>query len=452
MSDTGPLTVDIRSWDNEGRGIADLPDGKVCFVEGAIPGETVVIDIVSGKRNYSEGVVRSIVTASPHRVGQYEGSEGAGLAHVDYEGQLDFKYNRVRDCLIRIGGISEDEADRVMRPVIPADRTVNYRNHMQYRIMDGRICEMRRGSNEPVPVIDNPVEYKIFGKVRSILEKVFEDAPTNLFSGVVLRGSERTHQIMIEMVSDDRRSHELVIRDASAYVSATDLAGKLAEGIGDNELTGLLLRISPDRTSSRTRTGKRVILSGVDYYTENLCGRTFRVKAGAFFQVNVEQAEKLYAAASEGLTGARTVYDVYCGTGTIGLSCVDNGKQLIGIESVREAVESARINAELSGMSNARFICRPAEKVEPEKEGLPAPDAVIVDPPRKGMDPLVVRRLMELAPPSLSYISCDPATMARDLRTLSKAYRIGSVTPVDMFCQTAHVETVVRLSRLIEEK
>ncbi len=440
------ITLSIRSWDNEGRGIADMPDGRICFVKGAIPGETVRAGLFVVKKNYAEAVTEEVIVSSPHRIANGPGLEGTCLSHVDYEGQLEFKYNKVRDCLIRIGRMDPSELDSFMKPIIPADRIRNYRNHMQYRIRQGRICEVRRGSNELVEVTENAIEYKIFGKIRKALEKIWEDAPTNLFDGLVLRGSERTGELLIELVSADTRSHELVIRDASQYLRASDMAKVISDAAEGYRLMGILLRISPDKTSSRTRSGKRVVLCGEDYYTEQMCGRTFRVKAGAFFQVNTEQAEKLYAKASEGLKDAKVLYDVYCGTGSIGLSCIGNDSRLIGIENVREAVESARINAKLSGVSNAEFICRPAEKIVPGKDGLPPPDAVIVDPPRKGMDPVFVRKLMETKPPRISYISCDPATMARDLKYLASEYRIESVTPVDLFCWTEHVETVCLLS------
>lgn len=447
LSEGSELTVDISRWDNEGRGIADLPGGKICFVEGAVPGETVNIRISLNKKNYAEAVLTSVITPSPHRVTRTSGCEGARLDHVDYDGQTEFKFNKVRDCLIRIGGVPEDVADRVMRPVITADRLYNYRNHMQYRIKGGRICEVKRNSNDLVPVTVSDIEYEIFGKVRSALEQILDNAPTELFSGVVLRASERTHELLVELVSRDARTHELVIRDTSVYVEACKVASKITEAASGYRLRGILLRISPDKVSSRTRSGKRVVLTGDDFYEEKMCGRTFRVKAGAFFQVNTEQAEKLYRAASEGIGETDVIYDVYCGTGTIGLSCTGDKNTLIGIESVREAVDSARINASISGVDNARFICRPAEKVDPAKDRLPHPDVVIVDPPRKGMDPVFVRRLLELKPPRITYISCDPATMARDLKMLTRDYDILSVTPADLFCRTEHVETVVQLTK-----
>ncbi|MBO4243392.1 MAG: class I SAM-dependent RNA methyltransferase, partial [Clostridiales bacterium] len=196
-------------------------------------------------------------------------------------------------------------------------------------------------------------------------------------------------------------------------------------------------------------SGKRVILTGTDNYREKLCGREFLVKAGAFFQVNTDQAEKLYNEAAKGTENANTIWDLYCGTGSVGLSIVREGQELTGIEISGEAVESAKINAKLSNIDNAKFILRDLTKTDISKEGLPSPDAVVIDPPRKGSDVRTIGSIIKSRPENIVYISCDPATLARDLKQFREAYRITGVTPVDMFPQTSHCEVVVSMTKEI---
>ncbi|MBQ1296581.1 MAG: class I SAM-dependent RNA methyltransferase, partial [Clostridiales bacterium] len=248
---------------------------------------------------------------------------------------------------------------------------------------------------------------------------------------------------------------------AKQYIASTglnDAVRKTCEKDGFN-LNGLLLRISPNKVSKRTRTGVRTIIEGVDYYDEIFCGRKFRIKAGSFFQVNTSQAEKLANKASEACGGASVIYDLYCGCGTLGLAVKKKGQSLFGIEVVPEAVASAKINRSLAlsqdEASECEFICKDVLKADFGsliKSGkIKAPDCVIVDPPRKGLDIGVVKKIMELGAPSVCYISCDPATLARDLKILTREYEIREVTPADLFPNAAHVETVVLLWRKAEQ-
>ena len=192
-------------------------------------------------------------------------------------------------------------------------------------------------------------------------------------------------------------------------------------------------------------------LYGTPYITDVLCGKTFRLSPLSFYQVNRDQAEVLYQKAAEeaGLSGTETLLDLYCGTGTIGLSMADKVKMLIGVEVVEPAVEDARLNAQINGIQNARFIAADATKaaVQLEREGI-RPDVVIVDPPRKGCDERLIETVSLMEPQRVVYVSCDPATLSRDLKRFSKCgYQTVRVTPVDMFPRTAHVETVALLSR-----
>ena len=442
--------VNIKDMGTDGEGIGTLPSGKTVFVQGALPGEVCRIEIINEKAKFCEGKLREILKASPDRTGRYEDDPpGAGLAHLSYEAQLKYKEQKVRSCLQRLGRQDEEILRETVKPTFPSEDTWHYRNHMQYKISDNRICLTASSSDELVDAEDSPLEYVVFNNIRETLEETFVHAPTTLFCGLVLRGSERTKQVLIEFVSDSPASHETVLRDVTQYIKATSLEMHLKENC-PYEIKGILLRISSTSVSKRVRSGKRFTIAGDDFYEEVLCGCNFRIKAGAFFQVNIPQAEHLYRFAAEDLKDEKVIWDIYCGTGSIGLTVTNKDQTLIGIESVQEAVNSARINASLSGRDDAKFICRPAERTDLNKGDLPRPDAVIVDPPRKGMDPGFVKNLLSVAPGKISYVSCDPATMARDIKTLTEGgYRLISVQPVDMFPNTPHVETVCLLSQLL---
>lgn len=373
---------------------------------------------------------------------------------------MKYKTMRVRDCLSRIGGLDEALLDEVFKPIEGADEPFRYRNHMQYAIRDGRIGLLCAKSDELGEYDGRLIEYEIYEKIRRAAEEVFERAPTRLFDGFVLRGSERTKEVLAELVSSSDQPHEVVIRDAGDYISSTglnDCIRNVCEGNGF-KLNGLLFRISPNKASKRTRTGVRTTIEGVDHYDEIFCGKHLRVKAGSFFQVNTEQAEKLANKASEACQGAKVIYDLYCGCGTLGLAVKRKGQKLFGIEVVPEAVVSAKLNRSLAldeeEASECDFVCKDVLKTDlnsliKSSKILP-PDCIIIDPPRKGLDIGVVKKLLDIGAPDICYVSCDPATLARDLKMLTRDYRIREITPVDLFPNASHVETVVLLSKGID--
>lgn len=364
---------------------------------------------------------------------------------------------RVRDCLSRIGGFDGALLDEVFKPIEGADEPFRYRNHMQYAIRDGRIGLLCAKSDELGEYDGRLIEYEIYEKIRRAAEEVFERAPTRLFDGFVLRGSERTKEVLAELVSSSDQPHEVVIRDAGDYISSTglnDCIRNVCEGNGF-KLNGLLFRISPNKASKRTRTGVRTTIEGVDHYDEIFCGKHLRVKAGSFFQVNTEQAEKLANKASEACQGAKVIYDLYCGCGTLGLAVKRKGQKLFGIEVVPEAVVSAKLNRSLAldeeEASECDFVCKDVLKADLnsliKSLKILSPDCIIIDPPRKGLDIGVVKKLLDIGAPDICYVSCDPATLARDLKMLTRDYRIREITPVDLFPNASHVETVVQLSK-----
>ena len=455
----------ITAVGSEGQGIGNLPSGKTCFVPGVFPGEVCTVEIESETSKYAVAEVKELIKSSPDGISPFvpndEVSGGLPFACLFYEAQLKIKQTRIRDCLIRIGGFDPSLVDGVMKPIMAADDPSRYRNHMQYAIRNGKIGLLCAKSDELGNYDGKLIEYEIFGKIKDTVEEVFDRAPTRLFDGLVLRGSLRTNEILAELTSSSAQTHEVVIRDAKQYIASTglnDAVRKTCEADGF-KLNGLLLRISPNKVSKRTRTGVRTIIEGADYYDEIFCGRKFRIKAGSFFQVNTQQAEKLANKASEASGNASVIYDLYCGCGTLGLAVKQKGQRLFGIEVVPEAVASAKINRSLAlsqdEASECEFICKDVLKTDFDsliKSGkIKAPDYVIVDPPRKGLDIGVVKKIMELGAHSVCYISCDPATLARDLKILTREYEIREVTPADLFPNAAHIETVVLLWRKAEQ-
>ncbi len=451
----------ITAVGSEGQGIGALPSGKTCFVPGVFPGEVCEVRIESETSKYAVAEATKLVKESPDRTAPFipadRVSGGLPFASLSYEAQLKIKQTRVRDCLLRIGGFDKALIDGVMKPIMAADDPSRYRNHMQYAVRDGRIGLLCAKSDELGSYDGKLIEYEIFGKIKKAVEDVFNRAPTRLFDGLVLRGSLRTNEILAELTSSSSQTHEVAIRDAKQYIASTglnDAIKKTCETDGFR-LNGLLFRISPNKVSKRTRTGVRTIIEGVDHYDEIFCGRKFRIKAGSFFQVNTAQAEKLAGKASEACSGANVIYDLYCGCGTLGLAVKQKGQSLLGIEVVPEAVASAKINRSLAlsedEASECEFICKDVLKTDFNsliKSGkIKAPDCVIVDPPRKGLDIGVIKKITELDAPYVCYISCDPATLARDLKMLTRDYEIREVTPADLFPNASHVECVVLMSR-----
>ena len=442
----------ITALGNEGQGVGELSSGKKVFVPAVLPTEVCDVEITSESARYAEGICVELKTMSRDRILSYGNFvPGADLAHLSYEAALAYKENKVRNCLVHLGRLPEQTVDNAMRQILPCVNPLNYRNHMQYRLVGGKLCLINsytKMAEDP----GNPIlEYHIFTKIRTAMEGVFYNAPTNLFEEIVMRGSERTHEILLEVVSGINDAHEVIIGNAQKYIEATGLIHALAAACKEEgfRLTGLTLRISSTATDKRTRGGKRVLIYGNDYYEEILLGHKFRIHAGAFFQVNIPEAELLYKCASRFTEDSASILDLYCGTGSIGLSLLLPGQKLLGLDTVPEAIKAAKENALLNGTLNATFNVKPAEAIDFSNVNIPEPMAVIVDPPRKGLDQLLIKKLLTVKPYKICYISCDPATMSRDLATLvgSGEYALEQVRPVDMFPWTHHVETVVLLSK-----
>ena len=444
--------ITITGLANEGQGVGVLSSGKKIFVPAVLPSEVCEVEVTSETSRYAEGICTDLQVMSHDRILTYGNFvPGADLAHLSYEAALAYKEDKVRNCLIHLGKIPAEVVNSAMKQILPCVNPLNYRNHMQYRLVGGHLCLI----NSYTKMAEDPgtpiLEYDIFTTLRAAIERVFYSAPTNLFEEVVMRGSERTRDILLEFVSGSSQPHEVTIGNTQKYLEATAMIRALTaacQGAG-YRFSGLTLRISATATDKRTRGGKRVLLYGNDFYEEILLGHKFRIHAGAFFQVNIPEAELLYKSAARFTEQSASILDLYCGTGSIGLSLLRPGQKLVGLDTVPEAIRAAKENSSLNGISNAAFYVKPAESIDFTNLGLPEPMTVVVDPPRKGLDQMLVKKLLAFQPSKICYISCDPATMSRDLNALvgSGIYKLTSVRPVDMFPWTHHVETVVLLSK-----
>ena len=370
---------------------------------------------------------------------------GCSWRHVTYEAELRYKRQRIADALRRIGGI-EAEPEPVIGDAMPD----HYRNKAQYPVQQGPhrliIGFYAPHSHRIVEQRDCLLQPTIFRNILDIVAKwakmagvsaYDETMEQGLLRHIYIRQAQATGEIMVCLVCTSGKlpkTHELIetMRD------------------GVPGLASLIVNINRENTNVVLgETG--FALWGADYIMDELCGLRLRLSPHSFYQVNSAQAERLYKLAGElaGLKGKETVLDLYCGTGTIGLTMADRAVRVIGVETVSQAVEDARRNAEDNGIGNARFLCGDAAQAAAQlrAEGV-RPDVVVIDPPRKGCAPGLVGTIAEMAPQRVVYVSCDPATLARDLADFqSVGYRPRRIVPVDMFPRTPHVETVVLMTK-----
>lgn len=433
---------------------ADYPHGFVVFVPLTAIGDRISCRIVKVEKAWAYGKMEELLVPSPHRTEDvrceaFGKCGGCAWQHVKYDCELAYKQQHVADCLSRIGGIPN--VDTLLQPIVGSACIEGYRNKAQYPVVEeeGRplIGFYAPRSHRLIEQRDCALQPKVF---RVILDKISqwivssgvslynERTHTGLLRHIYLRIAEATGEIMTCLVCTSGKipQSEALVRSLREVEGMTSVMVNLNRRdtnvvLGDSEFT----------------------LWGQSYITDVLCGIRVRLSPRSFYQVNHCQAEVLYTLAREAaaLTGTETVWDLYCGTGTIGLSMAADAKQIIGAEIVEAAVEDAVRNAAENGIQNARFLCADAGKAAQtlEKEGI-RPEVVIVDPPRKGCSQEVLNAICRLFPQRVVYVSCDPATLARDIAYLStQGYVLKKATPVDMFPRTAHVETVCLMSRKV---
>ncbi|MDY4192721.1 MAG: 23S rRNA (uracil(1939)-C(5))-methyltransferase RlmD [Bariatricus sp.] len=453
--------VTISDMGVNGEGIGKV-DGYTLFVKDAVIGDVVNVKVMKAKKQYGYARLMGIVEPSPHRVKPVcpvaRQCGGCQIQSLAYEKQLEFKSNKVRGNLIRIGGFEEDQIDRIMEPIAGMKEPYHYRNKAQYPIGKDKEGNLTAGfyAGRTHQIISNldcalgmPVNRQILEKVLSYMEENHisaydETTGKGLVRHVLIRCGFTTDEIMV-----------CIVINGNKLPRGEKLAESLAEIPGMKSIT---YNINQENTN--VIMGKEVrLLWGQEYITDYIGNVKYQISPLSFFQVNPVQTNVLYGQALEyaGLTGNETVWDVYCGIGTISLFLAQKAGKVYGVEIVPQAIEDAKKNAQINGIQNAEFFVGKAEDVLPdyyaqyakEHPGETAhADVIVVDPPRKGCEESVLETMVNMGPERIVYVSCDSATLARDLKYLcGKGYELEKVRAVDMFPMTVHVETVVLLSQ-----
>ena len=441
-------TVAIRDLGVHGEGIGSV-DGFTVFVPGALPGETVTAEITLLKKSYAMGELLSIEQESPFRVvpecSVYENCGGCQLSYLTYEGQLDIKYRRVKDVIERIAGESGD----LVRPVLPAAHPFAYRNKMAVPagLVKGKAALgcYRQGSHDIIPVSSCAIQKEENNRLLRFARRFIEKYGISVYDEKTRKGSLRH---VLGRVGDGGKMMAILVTASETLPEEKRWIEEIKKELPEVVSLWHNIQSKPGNTILGAKIRH---LWGRETLTASLCGLRFEVSPSSFFQVHKEQAEILYekALAYADLKGGETVIDAYCGTGTISLCLAKKAKRVIGIEIVRPAIEDAKKNAKKNHMENTEFYAADAGKLMPQlyRKGL-VPDVIVMDPVRAGCSEEVLKAAAGMNPKRIVYVSCNPATFARDTKILKlEGYEIKKVQPVDMFPQTMHVETVALLCR-----
>jgi len=449
------LTISISDLELGGKAVA-RHDGRVVFVDRGLPGDEVVARVTRTKRTFAEARLERVERASPDRQAapcpHAERCGGCRFQELRYERQLEIKERLVRETLARLGGIAEPP----VAAIVPAPETFHYRNKMEFSFQPGEDGSPRLGLHE-----------------RGAFDRIFELETCLLPSPLTVEIVRLTQRFAREhhWRAYHPRRHEGIVRFLTVrHLPITDqcavhlvAASEKIEGLDAwaREVAALspavrtvTLMLNDSRANIATGESERVLL-GPGVIVERLAGLEFEVSGSAFLQTNSRQAEALYARALQAaaLEGHECVLDLYCGTGTLTLMLARAAGEAIGVESVPESIERARMNAQRNRVANARFELGEARAVlrewaRGERPRAPKPEVVVVDPPRAGLHARVVARVAELQPRRIVYVSCNPATLARDLHDFAaRGYALAEVAPFDLFPHTPHIECVARLER-----
>ena len=443
------IEVEIVDLSHEGAGVAKA-EGLVFFVEKALPGELIRMRVLKVNKKIGFGKVEEFLRTSNQRNENldmaYLRTGIADLGHLNYPAQLDFKRKQVKDSLYKIAGLSDVEVP----PTLGMEQPLGYRNKAQVpvRRVNGQLETgfFRKNSHDLLPIedfyIQDPVIDQVILFTRDLLRRFDlkpydEQEKTGLIRNLVVRRGHYSGEIMVILVTTRPkifRVEQLMDRLTEAFPAIKSIMQNINDQPG-NAIFGKDWRM----------------LYGQDYITDQMLGNDFQIAAPAFYQVNTEMAEKLYQTAIDfsELTTEDVVLDAYSGIGTIGLSVAKQVKQVYGVEVIPEAVENSQKNAAINGITNASYVCAPAEEAIQNwlKEGIQA-DVILVDPPRKGLTESFIKASVSMEPPKITYISCNVATMARDIKLYQElGYELKKVQPVDLFPQTHHVEAVSLLVR-----
>ena len=508
--------VDATAAGAEGSQKKPAKKGFAIFVKDAVPGDTIEVTVTKVTSRYAYGHLDRILEPSPFRVEPRcpiaKTCGGCQIQALDYQKQLAFKQKKVRENLIRIGGFAPEKIDAVMHPIVGMDEPWHYRNKEQVPVQEGRYGPVTgfyaSHSHTVIPMTDccigSPKNKQILETVLSWMQAhdvpaYDEETGKGLIRHILIRDGIYSGQVMVCVIANDYRlpfEKELVealrgLEGVSSIILNTNtertnvITGRALRTLwgADDIVDTLHIHEVTQRTGSAGLPDKNLKAGDLTLggsITEDLAKResaeetlaagdstatefkkteesvSFGISPLSFYQVNPRQTEKLYSLALNcaGLTGSETVWDLYCGVGTISLFMARHAKKVYGVEIIPEAIENARQNASRNGIENAAFYVGKAEQVLPDYvENLkaqgkdPQIDVICVDPPRKGCDDICIQTMLEIAPKRIVYVSCDPATLARDLKKLAEGgYRLDYVQPVDQFAHTVHVETVCLLT------
>lgn len=442
--------VDIVSLGYEGEGIAKI-DRFPIFIPGALIGEKVKVRIVKSKKNYANAKLIEIIERSSERrkpkCKNFKRCGGCTLKHLNYKGQLDFKFNRVKDCISKIAGIDEN----IVKYTLGMEEPYGYRNKVQFPVglVDGKVSIgfFSEKTHEIIDInsclIQDDDSNKILKIIRAWIEE-YSIVPAKkdgvfykkgLLRHIVIRKAFKTDEIMVVLVTLDKK------------IPAVD---KLIEKL-NSEMSSVksIVQNINSKDTNLVMGEKCITLYGQDYISDYIGQYKFNISPLSFFQVNPMQTEVLYNKALEyaDLNGNEVVFDAYCGTGTITLFLSQKAKKVYGVEIIPQAIENAKENAKANNITNSEFFVGKSEEIIPRliQDGI-RPEVIVVDPPRKGCDVKLLDSIGKAKPERVVYVSCDPSTLARDLKYLEGlGYKTMEVQPVDMFPMTKHVENVALL-------
>lgn len=461
MNKNDIVTVEITDIGVSGEGIGHV-DGYTLFIKDAVIGDVVEAKVMKAKKNYGYARLMKVITPSEYRVEPKcafaRRCGGCQIQEMSYDRQLVFKDQKIRGNLERIGGFTKDQSDTVMQPVVGMEHPFGYRNKAQFPfgtdkegnpitgfyagrthdIIANTDCAL--GVEQNKEILEIILQYMRENKIKSYDEKTGK----GLIRHALIRYGFKTKEIMVCLVVNGKK-----------LPKAERLIEKLIQIEGMTSIT-----ISPNTRRDNVIMGDSYeILWGQGYITDYIGNVKYQISPLSFYQVNPVQTEKLYGLALEyaDLKGDETVWDLYCGIGTISLFLAQKAKQVYGVEIVPQAIDDAKENAKINAIDNAEFFVGKAEEVLPEyyaeyereHNGETAhADVIVVDPPRKGCDETLLETIVKMQPEKVVYVSCDSATLARDLKYLcANGYEIRMCRGVDQFPQSVHVETVVLLSR-----
>lgn len=447
------LEIDDMGTDGEGIG---HKEGYTLFVKDALVGDIVRVKVIRAKKKFGYGRLMEVITPSPWRVEPAcdcaRQCGGCQIQHCSYEKQLAWKEKKVRDCLQRIGGFEEIP----MEPVMGMDEPYHYRNKAQYPVGYDKEGNLVAGfyagrTHSIIPntdcAIQHPANHMILETILAFMKQydisAYEEKKhTGLVRHILTRVGKYTGEVMVCLIIN---GNKLPHQDK--------LVEMLLQCPFDYKIKSICLNINKEKTN-RILGEKVVPIYGQTYIEDRIGNITYRISPLSFYQVNPEQTQKLYGTALEyaDLKGDEVVWDLYCGIGTISLFLAQKAARVCGVEIVPQAIEDARENARRNGFTNAEFFVGAAEDVVPEQYeqsgGSLRADVVTLDPPRKGCDEKLLRTVVQMEPERIVYVSCDPATLARDLKYLcGEGYELKRVRACDMFGHSSHVETVCLLSR-----